>query len=59
MIKGLEHFPYEERLSNLGLLFNQKRRLRRDLTNAYNYVKDRSRMDWARLFAVIPRQKKG
>jgi len=39
MITGLEHLSYEKRLSNPGLFSSGRRRLRRDLINAYKYLK--------------------
>ncbi|CAM4662815.1 unnamed protein product, partial [Caretta caretta] len=53
MIRGLGHMTYEERLRELGLFSLQKRKVRRDLTAAFNYLKRSSKEDGARVFSVV------
>ena len=38
IIRGLEHLSYKERLRELGLFSLQKRRLRRNFTEAFQYL---------------------
>jgi len=58
MIRGLEHLPYEERLSVLGLFSLQKIRLRGDPVNVHKYLKGECQVDEARLFLVVPSNRK-
>jgi len=39
MTRGLEYLSYKDRLRELGLFSQQKRRLRSDLTAAFQYLK--------------------
>jgi len=51
MIRGLEHLSYEDRLRELDLISLEKRRLRRDLIVAFQYLKGAYEKDGERLFS--------
>ena len=54
MTEDLEHLCYEEKLRELELFIQEKRRLRDRLINAYNYLKGGCTEDRARLLSVVP-----
>ena len=53
MIRGLEHFSYEERLRELGLFSLEKRRLPGYLIVAFQYLKGAYKQEGERLFTRV------
>jgi len=53
MIRGLEYLSYEDRLRKLGLFSLEMRRLRGDLTAAFQYLKGAYRKDGEGLFTTM------
>ena len=53
MIKGLEHFTYEERLKEQGLLSLEKRRIQGDLIVAFQYLMGSYKQEGERLFMRV------
>jgi len=52
MMKSLEHFPYEERLRDLGLFSLENRRLKGNLITVCKHLKCGSQVNRGRLFSV-------
>ena len=57
MIIGLEYLCYEDRLRELGLFSLEKRRLRGDLTAAFQYLKGAYKKAGEGLFARAGRDR--
>ena len=50
MIRGLEHFPYKDRLRELDLFSLEKRRLQGDQIAAFQYLKGAFKQEGSQLF---------
>ena len=53
MIRGLEHFSYEESLREVGLFFLEKRKFWRDLITAFQYSKGAHKQEGGWLFLRV------
>ena len=53
IVRGLEHLSYEEKLRELGLFSLDKRRLRRDLTVAFQCLKGTYKQEGVCLFTSV------
>ncbi|GAB0204968.1 hypothetical protein GRJ2_002962400 [Grus japonensis] len=53
IIRGVEHFSYEDRLREFGLFGLEKRRLQADLIAAFQYLKGSYKKDGDRLFSRV------
>ena len=53
MTRGLEKFPYKDRLRELGLFSLEKRRLQGDLIAAFQYLKGAYKQEGSQLFKMV------